>query len=447
MKKTAGDAVALIDKYLDETRAEKRAALGKAATDPSDPTSQPVMKADDGTVPGKTGARAAENDADIRKDYGSLGSTGQTDANNVSAPPSDSIGTQKMDADEIKGNVQTPKATLSKPTKPTGGGESPDHPSNATFSEKYSSVIGVGNNILQKLAGAKPAPAATTPPVKAANDMAATVPPPPPTPPKKKEEGKKEEAKADDAKMAAAKKYPDDAAAGYMAAEALFNEMFGKQASEEDLLVQARAEELIKDAEAVAVSTCSFMKNMMNGAAAATKAAAAKPAVRAGGPISKKAEGAMIPPEALEAGAGGGGGALPPELAAAAGGGGGGMPPEMAGGGGGGMPPEMAGGMPPEGGGGMPPDVGGGGGDSQAKIDEIAQALDAAGVTPEELAAAIAEAGDSGGGEGGGMPPEVGGGGGGGGPPAEGGGDGGPQDNKEKSEGMKEEEPAAKEKE
>ena len=93
------NALGLVDRFLADARAEKQAALQKAATDPSDPTTHPVMKADDGTVPAREGARSAENEADVRKSLGDQGMTGQEDANKASSThPSDSIGTQKMDS-------------------------------------------------------------------------------------------------------------------------------------------------------------------------------------------------------------------------------------------------------------------------------------------------------------------------------------------------------------
>ena len=107
-----GSAFALMDSYLKQVRGEsKQAGLGKAATDPSEPTSHPVMKADDGTQPAREGERSKENDADIKKNLGEAGNAGQRDAGaGTSTKPTDTIGTQKMDAAETKGNVPNPKS-------------------------------------------------------------------------------------------------------------------------------------------------------------------------------------------------------------------------------------------------------------------------------------------------------------------------------------------------
>ena len=371
MGKNSQSALSLIDSYLAPIRAEKQAALGKKAeTDPSEPTTHPVMKADDGTTPAKTGARAAENKADVEKDYGKLGVTGKEDANAVSAPPSDSIGTQKMDSSEVKGNVQTPKSDKDKPSKPAGGAESPDHPSNATFAEKYSSLITTGNSILQKFASIKPAqvqtPASTqtqTPaPTQTKTAEVAPATTPVPTEPEAKEKEKKEKEKKvkEEAKTAAAKAYPEDAAAGYMAAELIAQNLFGKQASQENPEMLQAVEGIIKAAEEDADNLVEYVRGHM---AALQKNA---------DPMSQTPPGEggeVIPPEALEAMAQGGAGGAEGAV-------GGGLGGEMGGGAEGGAPA---------------------GGDDEAAIDALAQALAEAGVTPEQLAEAVANAGPEGG--------------------------------------------------
>ncbi len=382
------NALACVDQYLTEIRQVKSAALKKKATDPSDPTTQPVMKADDGTVKATTGSRAAENDSDIKKDYGDAGNTGQEDAHSASSEhPSDSIGTMKMDADQTKGNVQTPKSTLSKPTKNDGGVESPSHPSNATFSEKYSKLMAKGQNFLQKIA-----------------EM-----------PEQFKKGKKKEEKpvapvqapvakgpeGDEKKLAAAK-YPDEAEAGYVAAALLAQELgfVEKQAATDPAKLQkeaeANAENLVKYAFTLADDYCDFLDGLEKKA----------DEMGAGGPPQ------MIPPEVMAADQAGAGGGMPP---------GAGMPP------GDGMPP---GGPGPEGPGGAGP-----GGD-EAIIEQLAQALEEAGITPEQLAEAVAAEEAGGGGGGGGM--------GAGGPPMGGGGEAPPpaapeQGEEEAASGAKEE--------
>ena len=55
---TAGNALDLAEKFLQDARTA-RAGIEKAGTDPSKPTSHPVMKADDGTAPAREGSRSS----------------------------------------------------------------------------------------------------------------------------------------------------------------------------------------------------------------------------------------------------------------------------------------------------------------------------------------------------------------------------------------------------
>jgi hypothetical protein len=308
--------------------------------------------------------------------------TGQEDANKASSThPSDSIGTQKMDSSEVKGNVQTPKSTLEKPKKPTGGDESSGHPSNATFSEKYSEVTEIGNRIVSALASigiksaAAPAvapmgntmpaavpaatPAASAAPAASASPTAASATP--------------AQSKSAQEKLAAATKYRDDAEAGYMAAELVASQMgFSKEATEQEKAADAQVEQVIgnivKNAQADAETYAQFLGAHIAGQQAALQERG----------LAKKAEGPGMMP-AADDGSSAGGAMIPPEvLAAGAGGAGGeGAPPEAGGPGGPGGP--------------------GGGGDEEATLDALAEALAQAGVTPEELAAAVEEAQASGG--------------------------------------------------
>ncbi len=370
MSKTNGSVLALMDTLMTNIRS-KNAAQAKAATDPSEPTTHPVMKADDGTAPAREGSRSSENVADVKKDYGGAGNTGQEDANSASSEkPSDSIGTQSQASDEVKGNVQDPPKTV--PPKPP---ESPDHQSNQTFNEKYSSAdaaLKAGNAVLAKLAssmtktaaGAECAsenasgtktPVTTKTETTPAKGDAKTIPPPP----------KEKTAQLD--KKAAAQKYKEDAEAGFAAAEFLAHSLgLTKESQAVNAATEAELQKIVKAAEADADIFCDYME----GHAEATQKSAGQ----------KKAEGAMIPPELL-AGAG-----------PAAGADAGGLPPELMGGGG----------MPPEGGMGGP-EMGGAGMDEEAVLDALAQALAEEGVTPEQLAEAVAgaEGGGMGGGEGG----------------------------------------------
>lgn len=427
------NALACVDQYLTEIRMSKTAALKKKATDPTDPTTQPVMKAPDGTVKATTGSRAAENDSDVKKDYGDAGNTGQEDANSASSEhPSDSIGTQKMDASQTKGNVQTPKATLSKPTKADGdGGESPNHPSNATFSEKYSSLLTKGNNFLSKMASLTEkkvaAPATEAAAAKEGNPV--------PTQAPKAAAATKPD--GDEKKLAAAK-YPDEAEAGYVAAALLAEELgFTKRAAPEvNPATQEQAERLVKFAFQLADDYCDLLDGLEKKSEEMPVPAERKFPAAPYKPKSKNQAKEELGKKANEGFPGGdpsGAGMIPPEA----------MAGDMAGmgGGAGGPPPGPEGGMAHP------------GGDEEAVIEQLAQALQQAGITPEQLAEAVAAEQGGGGGDmggGGGMPPEAGGGA--GGPPPAGpipdlgggggGGGGAPEQGEEEASSGKDEENA-----
>lgn len=354
--------MAMMDTLLKQaSQAEKRAS-GLSNTSGPEPTSHPVMSADPGTKPATEGARSAENEADVKEEFGNdLATTGQEDAEsaaNRDKDEADSIGTQSSAADEMRGNVQQPKATKDAPADSGPGDE--------TFNEKYSAarVVEAGNRLLallSKEAGLQ----------KGAEDEEC-----------EEEEGAEEEAKEEEAeektaflkkasdteKRAAAETYPEDAEAGYVAAQMIAENLFNKQAEEEK--AAALAEQIIKAAHADAEMVCEFLNSHEKGTKAmqALKAAsmnkrsmleAGLPAMGGSGEIPT--EGAMIPPE---------GAMIPPEALAA----GAAEMPEAGGAGG---------------------DVGAGGGDDEATIEALAEALAEAGVTPEELAQTIAEAGGS----------------------------------------------------
>ena len=293
-QRTLSNSLDLCNKFLADVRAEKQAALKKQATDPSDPTSHPVMKADDGTQPATTGSRAAENKADVTDMLGAGGVTGQEDGNKANAKaPGPDIGTHQMESDEIGGNVQKPKADKDEPKKHTGGEESAGHPSNKTFAEKYSAANDVTTRLESQLAalGIKTA-AATT---QAQTSTASPAP-------------------TDQEKLAAAEKYKEDAEAGYMTAELLakglgFESPAEKQAEAVNSEIDQRLGGIVKDAQDKAAVYANYLYEFYHS-------------------LQKKAEGEMPPPEAggPEAGGGlGGAGAPPPE---AGGGGGGGGGPE-----------------------------------------------------------------------------------------------------------------------
>lgn len=340
--------MAMMDTLLKQaSQAEKRAS-GLSNTSGPEPTSHPVMSADPGTKPAVEGARSAENEADVKEEFGNdLATTGQEDAEsaaNRDKDEADSIGTQSSAADEMRGNVQQPKATKDAPADSGPGDE--------TFSEKYSAarVVEAGNRLLallSKEAGLQ----------KGAEDEEGSEE-------HEEEESAEEEAKEEEAeektaflkkasdmeKRAAAERYPEDAEAGYVAARLITESLFNKQAEEEK--AAALAEQIIKAAHTDAEMVCEFLDSHEKGTKAmqALKTAsmskrsmpeAGLPAMGGSGEIPT--EGAMIPPEALAAGAAG--------------------------------VPET------------------GGGDDEATIDALAEALAEAGVTPEELAQTIAAAG------------------------------------------------------
>jgi len=391
--KNLGNALALLQTFIKE--AQKSEQMAKKATDPSEPTSHPVMKSEDGTQKAQEGAKGTELTADIRKALGESGVTGQQDAGSAPGNSEKSIGEMKpLASDSMGGNVATPKATKD---APPGKG-----PGDNTFSEKYSELAGIGNRLLGSLSTLVQQKQAAMPPQLAAALGKKKEAPHVETKAEEKKEGpgheKAEPPKVEQAehKMAAAEKYPDDAAAGYMVAQSLLNELNQNQLQQKQAADQF--EHIIKSAQADAELYASFVSGLTKGAEfgryARTKAAEGLPMSEEG---SEGGEGGM------DAGGapGGPGGGLPPEVMAQLAGGGGGP------GGPGGPGPE-AGGEGGEGG------EGGGGGDA-AVIDELAQALDQAGVTPEELAQAIAHS--QGGGEGGEGGPGAGGPGAGGPPP------------------------------
>jgi len=349
----------LMDEMLKQAEHEEKQALSNVSG--PEPTSHPVMGADDGTTPAREGARSSENEADIREDYGEAGSSGQEDADAVSdkeKDPADSIGTQTSNAEEMRGNVQQPKSTKDGPAENGRGDSSPSHPTTQELhnQEKYSAagIVDSGNKLLAALAK-------MTGNEKVASKGGAL--------PEKKAPGAKEDKGGDGAvkeaseqeKRAAAEKYSEDAEAGYVAAEMLVNQLFGKQAEQEK--AAEIAENIIKTAHADAELLHEYLLGQESG----TEKAANK---------RKGHKKQAMPPEAAM-------GAMPPEAAMAA------MPPAAMAAGGGEGEGEM---IPPE-------ELAAGeeGGGEEEAIDALAEALAEAGVTPEELAATLAEA--EGGGE------------------------------------------------
>lgn len=401
------------------TGIRKEAAI-KKATDPTPSTGNPVMSAPDGTQPAKEGERGRENDADVKAELGENANVGETPVNSdtAGAKPTDTIGTQKQDADKVVGNVPTPKAA-------------PDSTMATVFGEpKSASLARQGKGLLSlfeaapKQASAQAdeggAPIKTTTPAVAANAAPAGDKQTPP------------EKVVDDmaTKRASADKHRDYAEMGYAAATEFLTEI-GLIQPQVDTVKQAAIEKVanvMKAAEEAADMTCDFLDNYANGVRIATLSKKAEPEIAAmTGAVSPEGPGAGAPPVG---GADMGGGAIPPDMM------------------GGGDPMAGAGGPPGTGGGaGGPPGMGGpgGGGENEQVLDAIAQALDSGQVTAQDLIGALEATMGGGGGApggdamgGGGPPPAAGGG---EGPPkAEGGGgDSKPKETPEKKETDKEE--------
>jgi hypothetical protein len=355
-----GSALDLVEGLLEEIRGEeKRAETG----DGSEPTTLPYKSVSNQTQKAQTGARAAENRSDVRKSLGEGGITGQEDANSA---PNNSEKVQgemkRLEADD-----KAPQSVGAYPPKPGDG----SGPGDETYGSerKYGSLLAKNAAILEKLGmdGSCPSENATekknaetktetsTPAGDTKEKKAAAQPAPAggEEPSGKATEKTAEEKKAAEAelqKKAAAEKYREDAEAGYVAAQQIAHQLGvgmskaaeEEKAAEQTKLAQEKIEAIQKAAEADAQLFVDFMKGHLDGQK-----------------IQKKAQ--PMPP-------------MPPDAA-------GGMPPEA----GAEMPPEA----PPEE---MPPEAGGepGEGGAEDQLEAVAAALEEAGITPEELAEAIA---------------------------------------------------------
>lgn len=370
------NVVDMIGSLLESIKMEKAAAE-------KGQTSHPSQSVDDGTVSAPEGERSSENVSDIKKEVGgTVGVAGQEDANSADQnTPADSIGTQSQASDEVKGNVPTPKAAPEKPGQDGQGDASPEHPTSHTFGEKYSSISSLGNKILAGLAVANAQPKKADAAVAPGTDVQVTVP----SKEVKKEAKKKEAPKVEKKAEANLEK---DAEAGYLAAKALYDVVMQKQASNADD-TQAVIAPIVKAAQSDAQTFCEFMQGFEEGTKERSMNKTAAAVDQIGNALYQAADAGLLTPAMLKKAADDlsaltGQQVSPEELQAA-----------MAGGGapGGEMPPEaMGGGMPPEA-------MAGAGGDMGAEdpqIQAIAEELAQAGVTPEELIAAIQGAGGEG---------------------------------------------------
>lgn len=396
-------ALSRVTSLLEEVGAEKAAAAkqgsdggtelghsGSAAKDPGGykgPSSHPSAKADGNVQSAPIGERFRENSADM-KDKHTLANVDQISGDGGSQDSKQlNIGTQQSATGEDPKSEDNFKSTKEDPGT--------SHPANADEQgKKYASM---GKQALTKLAYDKMNEVLADMANGYHNKKAAftAIPASKATPAQK--------TAADNAGIAAQAGYD---LAGAVAAQ--------QPDLEKQAAFQEAAEGFIKQALEDAEEVATFLSNYS--------------AER-----TKLAEGPM--PDMM----GGGGG--PPPGPGGPEGMGGGMPGGMGGGPEGGMPPEMGGGAPPPGpmpggemgGGGGGPGGPGGGGHEQALM-ELANALMEAGISPDELIAAM-QGGGAGGGMGGGGPGGPGGGapegmgGGGGGLPSPGGegGEGGPE--------------------
>jgi len=368
-----GSALDLVQDFLEEIRgSEKKAETG----DGSDPTSLPYKGVSNNTQKANTGARASENRDDVKKSLGSSGVTGQEDAGSA---PNNSEKAQAGGMKRLTADDGAPQTIVSKPPKPGDSG-----PGDETYDKKYAALRDKTAAVLAKYAAAKPDE-------KKTNTSENAVPKENLTTPKGAVATSGEDKTAELQKRAAAEKYREEAEAGYAAAQILATNVataLSKQASAVD--EEAIAMEKIATVRSAAESDASMFIDFMRGHVDALSKKA-EPGLAPEGHAEPDADNAGGPPDGDADDQGGAGGA---DLAAA-----------MAGGGGGEMPPgaEGAGGENPE-----------------EKLEAIAAALEEAGITPEELAEAIAAVEQQQGGGGmppgaeGGMPPGAGGGGAGG---------------------------------
>jgi len=353
----------MIDNLLDQANHEKQAAANLDLASDSK-SKHPSADVSDGTRPAAEGARSAENKSDISKQVpNNVEESGSKNEAGGSENQADTMGTQSMEADETKGNVDTPKST-----DPQIAGKGPGNELKMKYGTKVSAdeLVSGANALLKQLSDSLNVKSAeiATPAGVAEVEI--------------KTEKKDEKEAGDVAGMykAAAEAYPSDEEAGYVAASMLID-FLGEEKAAADQYTKT-VDSIQKQASADAESYVSFLKGYQK-----SIKSAAMPGMPEG--LEGMMGGAGAPPEAGMGGEGGGG----EEAALAA----------LAGAGGG------EAGLGGEGG-----EEGGEGSDDASIIEAIAEALDEAGVTPEELAEAVAEAQGEAPMEGGeGMPPEGGG--------------------------------------
>ena len=382
-QKTYGAVLAEIDEYLGDLK-EKRASS-------EDATTHPVQSVDDQTQDTGEGSRSSENTSDVKSDIlgGDIDSASGTDAEtpNKAVAMTDAAATGEDPANET---------ASTKGTKEDG---TTSHPANAEdVGEKYSSfkdlesainvdpekvAADLGNSLMADIAvlmgdmGKKAAiPADVVPaPAKAAAPAAeaATAAAPGAEVPAVKTPAVEAPAKDEDAAAKEAEQ------AGYDAAAAVY------ESSEKTAEFIKQIE---KEAEADAELLASYYVGLVKGAMGSEDEIPANEVAEGEAEGTSEGEGAELPPEdvsALAAAAEGEG--LPGEEAMA-----GGMPGEEMAMGPEGIPPEaLAEGLGAEEGMGAEGDMGAlGGAGEEEVVQALSEALAEAGVSPEELAQAVA---------------------------------------------------------
>lgn len=386
MSRTNGSILQMMDSFLSEVSQEKQAAANLDLAGDAKST-HPSANVDDKTQDATEGARSRENEADVPKTApgASINKDESQNPAEGSEHPSDDMGTQSMDSDEsAAGNVDTPKKDHSKSMSDSGPGDQ-------TFTGNYDKAAGADivrdmNNILADLTVHAKSAAGMPPELKSnMKDMADDGKLNNSQTQIKTEEGKKMKPtkvegsdnpgyhakKSNEDVVAmykeAAEQYPQDEEAGYAAAAMLANFLVnGQQAQEKAAAANmATVDGIVKEAHQDAGAYVHFLRGYQD--------------------MMKQAEG--YEDDYQNPGQGQGqveedpaamGGDMGDEAALAA----------LAGGEGGGE--EMGGDL-----------------DDEQVIEALAEALDEAGVTPEELAEAVSEEGGAGEGEAmpeGGMP-------------------------------------------
>lgn len=364
-----GSALDLVQNFLEEIRgSEKRAETG----DGSEPTELPYKGVSNNTQKASLGSRASENRSDVEKQLGSTGVTGQEDANSA---PNNSEKVQgemkRLTADDT-----APQSIKAYPPKPGDG----SGPGDETYGSerKYGSLGSKMAEFLQKVGAAecssdKAVTSENAVPKK--NEATPPATPPPAGDTKQASEGRPAEGnptegqpaagkqaeeqvkEAEMRKRAAADKHREAAEAGYVAAHALSVKVAehlkqSQDATDQDEVVQEKIAAVQEAADRDAQMFVEYMQGHLDG-------------------LQKSAEPEPEPAPEAE---------LPP------------MPE------GGDVPPMPEGGA-------EPPPMPAEGEDPEAQLEAIAAALEEAGVTPEDLAEAIAAVEQSGGE---GMPEDVG---------------------------------------